>query len=42
MIQDQAPEIAEFLTECREYFGKPAAVRVVINGKVILDAGGMR
>lgn len=42
MIQDQAPEIAEFLTECREYFGKPAAVRVVIDGEVILDTGGTK
>ena len=35
-IKTEAPEIAEFLTDINAAFGKPARVRVDINGERVL------
>jgi hypothetical protein len=39
LIQDEAPEVAELLTNINKIFGKPAAVEVEINGEVVLQSG---
>lgn len=38
-IQTQAPDVARFLTQISATFGKPAAVRVEIVGRVVLEQG---
>lgn len=38
-IKADAPDVAQFLTEITQAFGKPEAVRVVIQGEVVLDKG---
>lgn len=38
-IQTDAPDVAQFLTETTQAFGKPEAVRVVIQGEAVLDKG---
>ena len=35
-IQNEAPEIAGFLTEINQVFGKPAKVAVVIDGERVI------
>lgn len=38
-IQTEAPEVAELLTEINREFGKPSAVKVIINNETVLDKG---
>jgi hypothetical protein len=38
-IQDEAPEVAELLTNINKIFGKPAAVEVEIKGEIVLKSG---
>lgn len=38
-VQNEAPEVAALLTEINQTFGKPEAVRVIIQGEVVLDKG---
>lgn len=38
-IQQNAPDVADFLTQMNAGFGKPKAVRVEYQGKIILDVG---
>lgn len=40
-IKADAPDVAQFLTEINQAFGKPEAVRVVIRGDVVLDKGDL-
>lgn len=40
-IKADAPDVAQFLTEINQAFGKPEAVRVVIQGEVVLDKGDL-
>lgn len=40
-IKTEAPDVAAFLTEVNQAFGKPAEVKVVIGGEVVLDKGEM-
>ncbi len=40
-IKTEAPDVAAFLTEVNQAFGKPEAVKVVIGGDVVLDKGEM-
>ena len=44
MIKEQAPDVAAFLTEINQAFGKPAAVRVELfaSGEVIEIGGRLR
>lgn len=34
-IQDQAPELADWLNECREHFGRPKQLTVEIDGEPV-------
>ena len=38
-IQTEAPDVAELLTEFSRVFGKPAALRVEIDGEEVLSKG---
>lgn len=40
-IKADAPDVAQFLTEINQAFGKPEAVRVVIQGEAVLDKGDL-
>ena len=38
-IQTKAPELAQFMTDFNQAFGKPAAISVEIDGEVIISQG---
>lgn len=38
-IKAEAPDVAEFLHAVNAAFGKPAAVRIVIAGNVVIEQG---
>lgn len=38
-IKNEAPDVAVFLTQVSAAFGKPAAVRVVIDKRVVVEKG---
>lgn len=39
LIKDQAPDVADFLTEVNRVFGKPAAVRVELASGEVVESG---
>lgn len=38
-IKSESPDVADFLTQVKAAFGKPAAVEVVIGGRVVVEKG---